>query len=470
MDFARQFAEWVDWTKQNLPQTGELPSISSQYSAFPAPWIGDWLEPFSDVIPEDIMQPVFSEMTAHSTDLATRFTSLHLYYHLPDVVDLCIGQRFAGDEDVSEVYEQDQYQVRKLTKQFKSDLGLLVRLLPVEQVSANWHVFRWEILNSYAIGDFDRALQLFDRAVSLKLEDSGNLLIMRGQFRYLEVFGPELDVPLTDIFWEPAVYPDGTELGATKAFCLFVSGLGSLGKPDAQLPDAQVSSLAHAAVDLEDGLRLHPEAEQVYRPMLARCLMLAGHREKVASEYDSALKSNLFGPAPRLKATIAEQFVKLGRADLAIELLAEITEQLPNEKGLNLRIAEILAREHRYEEVASFLVKEVDLDKDSALDWKFATIVAGADRSRSREAIRTEIDSHPEVFRPLEFVLRQYWPYFDLLCPDSRRRWLSATGHLAVLAPTSPTGNPNYAAQSVSSSRLSSARCTIDCFCRSSNT
>jgi hypothetical protein len=77
--------------------------------------------------------------------------------------------------------------------------------LPVEQVAADWHVVRWEILNSYAIGDFDRALQLYNRADDLQLLDSASIRIMRGQFRYLEIFGSEFDIPLTEMFWEPAV-------------------------------------------------------------------------------------------------------------------------------------------------------------------------------------------------------------------------------------------------------------------------
>ena len=65
---------------------------------------------------------------------------------------------------------------------------------------------RWEIQNSYAIGDFGRALQLYDRAYDLKLFDLGELSIMRGQFRYLAIFGSDLGVPLKEMYWEPSVY------------------------------------------------------------------------------------------------------------------------------------------------------------------------------------------------------------------------------------------------------------------------
>jgi hypothetical protein len=39
MEFSSQFADWVEWTKQNLPQTDDLPSISTEHSAFAAPWM-----------------------------------------------------------------------------------------------------------------------------------------------------------------------------------------------------------------------------------------------------------------------------------------------------------------------------------------------------------------------------------------------------------------------------------------------
>jgi hypothetical protein len=50
--------------------------------------------------------------------------------------------------------------LRRLADAFKKDLKRLVGLLPVEKCPVDWRFIRWEILNSYLVSDWERALKV----------------------------------------------------------------------------------------------------------------------------------------------------------------------------------------------------------------------------------------------------------------------------------------------------------------------
>src|ERR1039457_4952294 len=95
----------------------------------------------------------------------------------------------------------------------------LVGFLKVEDCSADWRDFRWEILNSYLACDWDRVVLLYNRAEDLKLKNLGEIAVLRGQFKFLFVFGrsieqdvrrivktEEIRLTLESLCWEPKIY------------------------------------------------------------------------------------------------------------------------------------------------------------------------------------------------------------------------------------------------------------------------
>ncbi len=80
------------------------------------------------------------------------------------------------------MYAEDA--VAHIREQFSADFALLVRHLVVEDCPPNWRSIRWEILNSYVIRDWERALDLYGRAEKLGVTDPVDIQLMRGQFRF----------------------------------------------------------------------------------------------------------------------------------------------------------------------------------------------------------------------------------------------------------------------------------------------
>ena len=320
-----------------------------------------------------------------------------------------------------------------------------MRGLRVEDVPADWRLVRWEILNSYAIEDLERALLLYNRADDLKLHDLSRLRIMRGHVRYWGVFASEADISFKDLFWEPTIYPDGTGTGV-QSLLLFASGFGTAKNPKSQLSEEELSALRYSTVDLESGFRLRPEAYWAYRPILARCRMLTGQPDAAATEYENVLvefekrlELEALKVAPGfskyVRQSVAENLVTLGRTERAIGLLEELAESLPAEKGLYLRVAELQHKENRFDDVGISLTKERERDPEIGENWLISHVLMRSTSPLTPEMLSREIKGNPKIYAPLEFALREHWAPFARLCDDSRERWLVGTQRLATISP-----------------------------------
>jgi hypothetical protein len=163
--------------------------------------------------------------------------------------------------------------------------------------------------------------------------------------------------------------------------------------------------------------------------------MLTDNRERVAGEYQEVLRSELMIRTPYFRRVIAENLAKLGRTNRAIELLSELADELPTQKGLHLWIAQLQwLGGSRADDLATSLRKEEERDIEVGSDWKISALSALGDSRSTSEALLKEIKTNRRVYEPLEFALRQHWPPFNSLCEDSRERWVFATERLASIS------------------------------------
>jgi tetratricopeptide (TPR) repeat protein len=199
------------------------------------------------------------------------------------------------------------------------------------------------------------------------------------------------------MYWEPSVYEGKPLVGAT--LMLFLLGLVA---SKSKLSDNEASSLGFAADDLDYGLRLRPGVANVYRPMLTRCLMATGQRQSAIAEYEKVLEAESLDIAPDVVKkiairTIAENLVILGRSGRAIEILEKLAEELPAEKGLYLRIAELQHKENRFDDVGVSLRKEIERDPDAGENWLISHVVMRSASPLTPEWLSGEIKSNPKV-------------------------------------------------------------------------
>ena len=104
--------------------------------------------------------------------------------------------------------DNDRESLNSVAESLRNDLALLVGALAVEQCPADWPFFRWEILNSYLIRDWERALQLYKRAEELQILETSELQVVRGQFRFLAVYFTAIaptEEGLAGLVFEPVI-------------------------------------------------------------------------------------------------------------------------------------------------------------------------------------------------------------------------------------------------------------------------
>ena len=213
--------------------------------------------------------------------------------------------------------------------------------MKAEDIPHDWRVIRWEILNSYAISDWKRALKLYSIAEESNLLDLCDLQLIRGQFRYLLVFGPKFEVELDSLWWEPKI------LGADdreSALVLLMSGL-RLSQFKPELTDSSIDTLRDASNDLEKALNRRPKLSPLYGPMLARCYFSTGRLHDAAAIYEQALTEWAIDVIRQwIYESLRMIYQESHLPEKAIALLERWAAEFPDEKGLYMQIAELQAQ------------------------------------------------------------------------------------------------------------------------------
>src|SRR5438093_5226171 len=148
MGYNGKVKDWIQWSREHLPNAGDYPKIDDNKIDWV--WLNevgllvDW-DGRSNISREELLDCFQAELAHNLGDVPARFTALHLYHALCRYESM-----FSEDE------------AREVRSGYKKDFSFLVRLLPVENC-IDLRLIRWEILNAYAIRDWDRALELYNQ-------------------------------------------------------------------------------------------------------------------------------------------------------------------------------------------------------------------------------------------------------------------------------------------------------------------
>lgn len=411
---------WIAWAREHLPASGDIPKISVARSNFAVPWDDEywWLfnhaQNVEDPLPE-WLSCFADELSGASADPAVRFTALNLYHKLA---------HYDGYP-----YHEDEVSIKR--EGFEKQLILLVGFLKVEECPADWRIFRWEILNSYAIRDLDRARDLYNRAVTLELLDRSDLLLLRGQFAFLAVFGPKLDNEFDLFDWEPKLY--GPQ-DFPKDMLFFWGFLHD--KPEISLSELERKMLLKAKNDFEEAIVDRPDVLPMYRLPLAKCCFSTDHFHDAIAQYQWLLNShsgNVFQEQiyqeerPALRKLLYESLIKcylsVHERRKAIETLEQQALEYPNENGIYLQIAKLLAYEKDLPAIAECIRKEEERDPHIGEDPILSTLLIAGETWENSEADKSRLRAKPE-YEPLVSLLKEYWPPFAVLGEKASEEWV----------------------------------------------
>ena len=344
-------------------------------------------------------------LLANPSDIPARFVALSTYYalaHLPSVYT---------EDFVSEARDRHA-----------KNLAYLIRLVPTEDCH-DWRTTRWEILNAYVISDWDRALELYNRAERLHLLPLAEIQVLRAQFRFLAAFGKATEPSLDSLSWPPDVYSPGSIYSER----LFLEGLTSI-KRKCAFANCDNDMLRHAALDLETALPQRQDLSPAYRAVLARCLFLTRHFQDAAKEYERLETTNVLNV---LKPVVPDHAVYLSAAvsyresdepEKAITVLEKCAANYPDAKGVYLEIAKLRAKELNLPAIAEALREEGDRNPEMDLWSKSPLIVAGEILTDTEEE-RATLREKPE-YEQISTLLSEYWPTFANLDSKAREEWI----------------------------------------------
>ncbi len=453
-----QVQEWIEWSRQNLPETGHYPELDvTEIKGTECPWQGEIRSEFDEVgvgttegygrrqeIVDELLAVFEDQLSRDPGDVSIRFTALNLYY--------AVSRYERTPYDCSEYSEEWE------REQFAEKLPYLVRLLPVEDVCKDWRTIRWEIGNAYYIRDWERAGRLYDRLVALDLDnpDQAERHFLRGQFHFLRVLGPKINPKFDLRFWEPEHRTYSWSLVPAKEITL-----------DA----AERDRICDAAHDLRKGLINRADISPAYRSMLAFCYFATDDFHKAAEKYEQALyefkerkkktakklldnkgavqeliKQGLtfeealaelgmsYGDTGSrevpLYTSIATSYQRAGDTEKAKDALKRCAGEFPNAKGIYKELARIQAQAADYRSAYESLTKELERDPTFGEDWLVSTALAlgGVDSS---EQIATRVEnylrSNPQRAEALESLLRTHWPSVGHLTDKARKKWIGGS-------------------------------------------
>jgi len=246
------------------------------------------------------------------TNLGVRFAALNAYYHLME------HKRGLEEEDMLGVLAKQRVAFRK-------KLAFFVGFQPVESCT-DLRTIRWEIVNSCAAEDYDRALILCDQLQPLL--PSWHVSFARGRLRFLSVHLPLWDDPPSLSSWDLPIGPPPTHN------CRFTRMMGPLftlrrcftsQELTTGISDDARTHLRKAIAELETASDGNPNIPPECHLMLARSYAAVGQNHEAARCFKRVLAQR--DALPRYFEEPLE-FLQLPIRDYLPELLSALLHRL----------------------------------------------------------------------------------------------------------------------------------------------
>jgi tetratricopeptide (TPR) repeat protein len=353
-----------------------------------------------------LLQTFESVLSRDPFDVAVRFTALSAYYEL---------------STFDPIYEE-QF-VAKDRARHKKNLAYLVNMVLAEDCT-DWRTIAWEILNSYASRDcWDRALQLLARAEQMKLKDRREIQAIRGQLRFLEVFGDEMEVPLDSLEWEPRILESDDKDSKMLAYYAVSASLSKM-----RLSEEHVEKLKDASNDLDKALGGGQEFAPVYRALLAACQFWTERFLEAAKEYERLLSVRLPSLDPEFSRELtylsaATSYRRGQQTDKAIECCQRWIAEVPDTPYAHKLLGELHEDNTEYEDACESFRRVVDLDEKFGGEPGIRSSLALGGLRRAAEADMTKLRGTPE-YKQLSLLLEDHWTPFRHMTDDARCEWV----------------------------------------------
>ena len=446
---SEQVQEWIQWSRESLPETGDYPMLYvAEIKGTTCPWQEEIYSDFtySDKGSREKLLTLFeNHLSRDPTDVSGRFTALNLHYALSTHAN--------DDSEMQTYYDVTGVDHEDVREDFARNLAYLVRLLPVENC-ADWRTIRWEICNACAIRDWGRARQLYDRLEALDLREPAERQVLRGQFNFLVAFGSKTGWDFDPQYWEPKLYDSelygylDREGNLAPEFFLFIWGIGLARKrkedeKEIPLDEANRDRISDAANDFEKGLSKCPDLSPAYRSMLAGCYFAKGDFANAAKNYEQVLvdSNSKFSVIEDFKIDIfkciANSYRLAGETEKARDALKRCAAEFPSAAGIYKELAEYQAQEVEYRLAYESLKKEYERDPAFGENWLVSTSLALGSVGHNSEQLDTlaerGLNSNPQLSEGLRSLVNAHWPSVDDLTPDARRKWIY--GSYLILGP-----------------------------------
>ena len=443
-----QVQEWIKWSRESLPETGDYPMLNvAEIKGTMCPWQTEIYSDFtdSDKGSRDKLLTLFeNHLSRDPADVSSRFTALNLHYGLSTHAN--------DDSDRKVYYDLTGVDHEEVREDFARNLAYLVRLLPVENCT-DWRTIRWEICNACAIRDWGRARQLYDHLEALDLLEPAERQILRGQFNFFVALGSKKGWNFDPQFWEPKLYyskPDdspGWEEHLHE-FMLFSCGFNLARKrkedeKEITLDEAERDRISDAANDFDKGLSKRPDHSPAYRSMLAACYFAPGDFWNAAKNYEQVLvdsNSTIFvteGVKIEIFKCIANSYQLAGETEKAKDTLKRCADEFPSAAGIYKELAEIQAQAADYRSAYESLTEESERDPAFGEDWFVSTLLALGSVGRDSEQIATRVERHlssnPQHSENLKSLLNAHWPSMDTLTPEAQGKWICGSCLILIL-------------------------------------
>ena len=455
-ELGRRLDQLILWVREHVETEGDIPSVRDLVANAAKSNGKDLLfSAVPDSVSSQALESCWGNRLADSpVDLGVRagvlccaFWNLHkMQAELDDFEDI-----YDPIDEAEEVGIRNG--IKDACARLEKTLALLVRFLPVEDCAGTWRHFRWEVLNSYLIHDWERAARFYNRAEEIGLCKPNEIAVLRGQFRFLVVFGDSIEkdvrrflkndkirLSLDSLFWDPVTFQSGAseprsgvpgdwvyadDFDQLKAQLLFENGMCDEDRGLA-LKDSDRALLLDAANDLQKAFLAPAALPYPYRAALGRCHYCTGHFHDAAEQYSALLQTQgqLGQPKAHRKlfASLSLSYRQAGETERAKEALDRWAREFPDEKGVCLQLAELEAQSANYRGVVEYLRKEMDRNPTADEDWRVSALLALGSTQEASKSVDA-LKGMP-LWQPAYTMLENYWSAFSKLGEGAREQWV----------------------------------------------
>ena len=393
------------------------------------------------------------------TNLGVRFAALNAYYHLME------HKRGLEEEDMLGVLAKQRVAFRK-------KLAFFVGFQPVESCT-DLRTIRWEIVNSCAAEDYDRALILCDQLQPLL--PSWHVSFARGRLRFLSVHLPLWDDPPSLSSWDLPIGPPPTHN------CRFTRMMGPLftlrrcftsQELTTGISDDARTHLRKAIAELETASDGNPNIPPECHLMLARSYAAVGQNHEAARCFKRVLAQRDALPRyfeepleflqlpirdylPELLSALLHRLVtahqRAEEMDEAIKAAHEWIDEFPGARDAYPLMARLHEEKGDLKAALSWYRKGEERIPELGDDWK-TSLILKLDETSSPASIDRTINTyragHPVEIQLISFALERHWSEFKRLDEESKQRW-SAGIHI-LSTKSSGGASPGFAVHAFS--------------------